>query len=405
MKLKIAAFLTFLFTAPALLFAGVSFYDLDAHIPSKNEYYSVLSVQSGKPGMLKFKVQSAHASYEVEGMLPLLKLLREIEVIEKIRRNEETSGFFDGVKSSVGATRDGFVKLVKHPIDSGKGLIGAAGKVGRAVGGVFRSKEEGEKSSFSESMLGSAERELAKQFGVDVYTSNPYLRELLTRMARARMGGKSFVFIATFLIPAGAIAIAVTASGLNGAADQVVNDNSRSELYRINRDALMDLKFLQSDAEKFLNSPLYSPREVTYFRTYLEKLQKTAGFRDLLRMLFQLTESTDADNLLHAAQIAAEEVNKNPKIFSRIEVWGDGLKAESADTVYFITPYDYLKNDAHGKSLLGRMEEEKRRSGKKRMELLNAGQIMNDFVVGASLKGLKIRKHVLWGGTSKNENI
>ncbi len=396
--LRLSTFLMLILIAPRTLLAGISFYDLNTRVPIKNEYYSVLSVQPGSsPGILKFKVKSDHALYEVEGVVPMIKLLREIEVIEKIRRNEETSGFFDGVAASVGATAGGFVKLVTHPIESGKGLGRAAGKVGRTIGGVFRTKEEGEKTSFGESVLGSSERELAKEFGVDVYTTNPYLKGLLTKMARARMGGKSFVFLATFLIPVGAISLAVTASGLNGAADQVVNDNSRAELFRLNKDALLDLKILNSDAERFLNCPEFSPREATYFRAYLEQLKQVSGFQSLIKIAAQVKTDTDARKILFSTQVAAEEAKKNPKVFGKIEVWGDGLKAQTKDGLIFIMPYDYLDSDSQGKLLLKQMKGELEHSGKSRLELWNAGQVSTGFSGDAKWQGIGLRKLILWG--------
>ena len=61
-------------------------------------------------------------------------------------------------------------------------------------------------------MLGASERELAKEFGVDVYTSNPYMKELLRSMARARMGGKGAVMVVKLLVPVAALAsVAITA--------------------------------------------------------------------------------------------------------------------------------------------------------------------------------------------------
>ncbi len=384
---------------PGLLLAGVTFSDLSLRIPTKTDYYLLYNTQeSSNPGFLKFQIKADHASYEVEGVLPLIKLLREIEVIEKIRRNEETSGFFEGVSASVEATADGFVNLVTHTIQSGKGIGKAAGKVGRSIGGLFRSKEEGEKSGFGESVLGSAERELAKQFNVDVYTSNPYLREVLTRMARARVGGKSFVFLATFLIPVGAISLAVSASGLNGAADQIVNDNSRQELFRLNKEALLDMKIMGYDAEGLLNSTRFSPREATYLRTYLEQLRKVAGFREILKIAGQVNTELDAHKILYSTQIAAEEIKKRPRSFDRIEVWGDGLKASSAGSLIFIMPYDLLQADSHGKGLLKKMKDEQAKSGKPRVELWTAGAAAPEFTRAIKMAGMDFRKSILWGG-------
>lgn len=391
---------------PYLVFGELSFYDFGLPVPVKSEYYSVESMKEGPdPGFLTFKVRSAHAVYETEDVLSLIKLLHEIEVIEKIRRNENTSGFFDGAASSVEATADGLVKLVTSPIQSGKSIGRAAGKVGRSIGGLFRSKEEGEKSSFGESVLGSAERELAKQFGVDVYTRNPYLKALLRKMARARVGGKSFVFLATFLIPVGAISVAVTAGGINGGADQLVNDNDRMELYRLNKNALVQMLVPAADAEKFLNSPYFTPREATYIRTYMEQLHKTLGFRQILKAAAAAKSESEAHKILYSARLAAEQAKNNPESFQHIEIWGDGLKAVSTTEVIYILPYDYLQKNPQGKDLLNKAADEFSGSGKMHAEIWNGGLVDSAFKREAEARGVRIRSELLWKDLKNHEQV
>ena len=157
--------------------------------------------KSDEPGFLKFKVTSTSDAYEVESLAALGKLLHEIEVIEQIRSGQKgDSNFLDGVNASVEQTSEGFENLVSHPAESVKGVGKAVGKLGKGITGIFRKKEAGEKSSFSEKMLGSSERELAKEWNVDVYSDNPHLEQLLKRMARSRLSGKGAVSIGTFFL-------------------------------------------------------------------------------------------------------------------------------------------------------------------------------------------------------------
>ena len=403
---KAAVFVILWLACPALVLGQVSLQDLGARIVQKNTYYNIVSVQeSAEPGFLKFSVTSAHATYQVEGVLPLIKILHEIEVIEKIRRNEETSGFFDGAASSIEATGDGFVKLVSHPIESGKGLGKAAGKVGSSIGGVFRHKEEGEKSSFKENLIGQSERELAKNYQVDVYTTNTYLKNLLNSMAKARAGGKGAIFAVSFLIPVGLIGLAVTASGVNGAADQLINDSSKGELFQSNKQALLELGCPSADVERLLNSPYYTPRETTYIRTYLEKLKHATGFRDILKMAADLKNPLDIKKVLYTLQIAADEAQKDPHAFDRIQIKGDGLWASNQKKIIWILPYDYLQNNRHGGLLLDQAVDEWKTDPKRQFEIWNAGQITPDFLRSASRKGVKVQWFRLWGGVKNNAEV
>ncbi len=403
---KIAAFFILWTVCPSLILAQVSLTDLGARIVPKNTYYEIFSVQeSQEPGFLKFSVKSAHAAYQVEGVLPLMKILHEIEVIEKIRRNEENSGFFDGAASSVEDTADGFVKLVSHPIESGKGLGKAAGKIGSSIGGVFRRKEEGEKTSFKDSLIGQSERELAKNYQVDVYTANTYLKNLLNSMAKARAGGKGAIFAVSFLIPIGLIGAAVTVSSVNGAADQLINDSSKGELFQLNKQALLELGCPSADVERFVNSQYYTPREATYIRVYLEKIKHAVGFRDILKVAADLKNPHDIKKILHTLQIAAEEAQKDPYVFDHIEIKGDGLWAATEKKLVWILPYDYLQNNRHGELLLNQAVDEWKIDPKRQFEVWNAGQVTQDFLRAASRRGVKMQWFRLWGGIKNNAQV
>lgn len=404
---RLAALAVLWLGCPPFLLAQVSFADLGVRIIPRNAYYSILSVEeSENPGFLEFTVNSAHASYRIEGVLSLIKALHEIEVIEKIRRSEEGSGFFAGAGSTVGSTADGFVKLVKNPIESGKGLGRAVGKIGTSIGGVFREKEAGEKTSFKDSLIGRSERELAKEYEVDVYTSNPNLKKLLNGMAKARASGKGVAVVASFLIPVAGIAgIALTASSVNGKADILVNDSSKPELFRVNRQGLLALKIPAADVDRFINSPYYTPREATYIRTYLEQLRYAIGFRDVFKIASEVQSYVDAEKILYALQIAAAEALKDPYVFDHIEIKGDGVWAATEKKVVWILPYDYLQNNRHGSILLDQAVEEWRTYPKRDFEIWSAGQVKQDFLRAASARGIKLQWFRLWGGAKSRGQI
>ncbi len=347
---------------------------LPVSIALKNEYYSVDSIERSKePGFLKFQVSSAHAHYEIEGIGRLAKLLHEIEVIERIRRNDESSGFFDGVASGVENTKDGFVNFVAHPVRSVAGLGGAAKKIGRGIGGIFRDKEEGEKTSFGDTVIGSSERELAKQFGVDVYTTNPYLRNLLVKMAKSRAGGKGTFAVVSLLIPVGLVAmLAITASSVNGVADQIVNDHSRQDLFYLNKKALMGLGFAEYDSIKVLNLPYYSPREATYLRVYLEKLKEVKGWQEIFKAARGVSGEWQALKLLYAAQLAADGYDKIR--FKKLHVFREGIGLLGPDRIVFMAPYDDLDSGLMP-GIKSRIEKLKKEWGQQKSEIWNAGRI------------------------------
>ncbi len=397
---KYATFFITMVLIPAIfLYASPTLKDLG--LPKsfilKSEFYAVDSVKEARePGFLSFHVTAPHGSYDAEGLLALQKLLHEIQVIEMVKRNKSEGGFFDGAADSVEATGEGFVNLVTHPVKSVEGVGKATGKIGRGIGGMFRKKEEGEKKSFGEKMLGGSEREIAKELNVDVYTTNVYLQELLERTARARMGGKGAVMVAKFFLPiAGVASMVITASGVNSAADQLANDTDRTELFRLNKNALVNLGFDEEAVRDLLNLPYYSPRETTYLRFYLENLKFADNYQEIFKTALSANSFQEARKILYAAQIAAEAVPEFPK-FQRIECFKEGIAIQEADKIVFIVPYDYLDQSHLGGQVLKYISELKQKWSKSSAEIWNGGKVTPGFSSTALLKGVKIRDWLLF---------
>ncbi len=393
-KVKISVALAWLIAgAPLLLAATLSIKEIGfpATVAPHSAYYRIEATVGWavEPGFLKFGISSAHAHYEVEGLVPLFKLLHEIEVIERISRDEEGSGFTEGLTDSIKQTGQGFVQLVSHPVDSTKSAGKAIGELGRKLGSIFQSQEEGEKTSFEEKVLGASEREIAAKFGVDVYTSNPNLQVLLSRMARARVGGKGTAFVVKMLLPvAGLVSAAVTVSGLNGAADQFVNDKSRRDLYDFNYDALLDLGFSDSEVLGFLNNPFYTPREATYLRFYLEKLKNVFGARDILRQAAGVKNLWQARKLLYETQLAAD-LMKTAAPYGKMQVFREGLAVLDSSRVIFITPYDYLEHNSLGDQVVKRALEIGKIWERPSLAIWNGGKITSAYRRELLRKGIQ----------------
>jgi len=391
------------------VFAGLSIQSLGLpdSFPVSSESYTIDSVdlQSEETGFLKFRVTSPHAPYEVDGLVPFKKLLHEIEVIEQIRKDEDGNEFVGGAVDSVKATGKGMVTLVGHPIQSAKGIGQATGKLSHKIGGIFRKKEEGEKTTFGEKMLGGSEREVAKELGVDVYTTNPYLAALLGKMARARLGGKGAAVITKLLLPvAGLASMAMTAGGINSAADQLVNDKGRGDLFELNQKSLLAMGFDPEEAMKLLNLPYYSPREATYIRFYLERLKGVPGTEQIFQKALQAESLWEAREILYEAEIAANAMSEKLK-YTKIQFFESGLAAETSDRIIFITPYDWLDQSELGNRIVDGALGAKKEASKGKAEIWNAGKITTGFSLASLTKGITTKAWVLFQKTAPESEL
>jgi len=373
--------------------------------PSKSPYAQIVSVQENAPypGFLTFSVNSPHGHYVVRGLTNLRKCLREIDVIENLNASESTGGgIADGAVDSIKGTGTGLKNLVVHPMDSAEGIGKGVGKLGGKIGGVFRKKEKGEKG---DSFLSSTKRQIAKKLGVDVYSRNPDLQARLDSMAKANMGGRGIVTVATFFMPVGLIASAVmTVSNINTAADQLVDDNDRSDLYKMNQTALLAMGFPKEKVVQFLNHPYYTPREITYFRFYLEKLKRVQGSAVLLDAAIAAVTEIPADKILHEVQIAADSVGDAPRAM-KLVMTPEGLILANEDKVAVITAYDFLDNSSLGNRVVEKAISFRQSLGKKSAEIWNGGAVTSAFGGSLLFKGIKVQRMCLFEATSTPQEI
>ena len=409
MKKKISFLLALsLVLFQTLSFGAVTLQDLRLpkdFFPAQSSYAKIASVQENRkfPGFLTFSVTSSHGSYIVHGLTNLRKCLREIDVIERLNASEDTSGgIANGAVDSIKDTGTGLKNLAVHPVDSVTGIGKGIGKLGGKIGGAFRKKEEGEKG---DNFFSSTKRQLAKKLGVDVYSRNPDLQAKLDSMAKARMGGRGIVTVATFFVPVGLIVSAVmTVSNINSAADQLVNDSDRADLYKMNEKALLALGFPKEKVILFLNHPYYTSREITYFRFYLEKLKRIQGFEVLLGQATQAVSEIPADKILHEVQIAADSIGDAPRAM-KLVVIPEGLILANGDKVALITAYDFLDNSVLGNQLTEKASSFRQSLGKRSAEIWNGGAVTSGFGGMTLLKGIKVQRMCLFESTGAPAEI
>ena len=406
-KIGLLVVLCLLFSQ-TLSFGAVTMEDLRLpknFFPEKSAYAKIVSIQENPqfPGFLTFQVTAPHGSYTVQGLTNLQKCLHEIDVIEQLNASEDTgSGVAQGAVDSIKDTGTGLKNLAVHPVDSVSGIGKGIGKLGGKIGGAFRKKEAGEKG---DGFLGSTKRQLAKKLGVDVYSRNPNLQAKLDSMAKANMGGRGIVAVATFFIPVGFIVSAVmTASNINNAADQLVNDSDRVDLFKMNEKALSDLGFPKEKVLKLLNHPYYTPREITYLRFYFEKLKKVQGYEVLLDRAIAAVTEVPADKILHEIQITADSVGGAPEAM-RFIVIPEGIVLANGDKAALITAYDYVDRSALGTSLTERAIDFRKTLGKKSAEIWNGGAVSSGFGGAVLQKGITVQRMCLFESTSVSKEV
>ncbi|MFZ5802813.1 MAG: hypothetical protein ACOY3K_06895 [Candidatus Omnitrophota bacterium] len=394
----IALFLAFVLTTGGN-YASLKDLDLPKNfLPQGIQRYSVTSVKASasNPGFLRFQITAPHGEYTEEGLADLRKAVKEIQALEMLKDSEAEGGFGEGAVESIKDTGTGIKNLVTRPKESAAGIGSATKKLGSRIGRMFEEKEEGEKMSFGERMTGSTKRDLAKKMGVDVYSRNPYLQTKLDGMAKAQMGGKGAVMVAKLLIPVAAlVSLTLTAGSLNTAADEFVDSANRRDIFAANKQALLAIGISPVTVDGILNHPYYTPREVTYFRFYLEKLKAVRGKEGILRIAAGAQGGLAAYKILHEAEIIAESFKGGPAQ-AEILVTPEGIGLKQGKTLSFATAYDVLTSGDLSDKVMARVREIMKAQGCDSAEILNAGKVESGVTMAGVLYNIKVREFVLF---------
>jgi hypothetical protein len=188
--------------SPALL-AGPGF-TVDAHVPVETFQY-------------RFTVRADVGLFDVGGLALLPIRVQEVRALQKLRDTSTTKEFVTGVVQAGARPVTSAVNILQHPVDTISGLPGGIermfGRVGSALGGSGESKVTGQSGGAAARALGyeAERRALAKELGVDAYTSNPVLSKKLDDVAWVRFAGRLGVNLSiSAVVPGSAIISSVT---------------------------------------------------------------------------------------------------------------------------------------------------------------------------------------------------
>lgn len=232
--------------------------------------------------------------------------------------------------------------------------------------------------------------------GVDVYSRNPYLQKKLDEMTRAQMSGKGAVTIAKMSLPLGKIvSLTLMAGSLNKAADELVNDLNRGELFEMNLNGLVGAGYPEDAVRALLNHPAWTPREATYLRTCFEKLKGVPGSPALLNTAGRVEEGVAAYRFLHEVLISAEKFNGNPHD-AEIRSFPEGMALRRGGKLFWVTAYDYLDAGDLGKKVMHKAEDVKSEWSCHSVEILSDGKVTLGFSAASLMRGISSRGMVLF---------
>jgi hypothetical protein len=292
--------------------------------------------------MNMYTMKSRFGEIKVTSTAVLKIRAREFDAIAKMSEVEKTDSYADAVEKAGKKTISGVKTIVTQPVQTVKGAVSGVGKLFKRAGESFKSEKGAGEDNSLEQMIGfsEAKREVAKEFGVDVYSSNKILQEHLESIAWANFGGKMSLTVLKAFVPGG-VGIALSVSDNAQMLNDTIMSTPPSELKMMNRKKLTAMGIDPKIIEILMDNPKFTPRYQTQLVAALDEMKETEG-RDSFVKFAALTKSEDVAFFRQrsALKYAAYNKKKSPiKQFIPIAQFVFGV---AGDTLVFIVPVDYL---------------------------------------------------------------
>ncbi len=258
--------------------------------------YEIDPVSHAEDNFYYFEVRTDHGHYKIASLSMLRIRLHEISTVSEIsaRLNQSDVSLNRSPGGRRGVASEFVVDLLSDPISTASQLLG---NIQYNLEETFIESEREDPSGARRSTgtdlnPGPHRRSAAAQVGVDVYSSNPVLQELLDGIEKSRSAGKTATSISplmrnVFARPAFGTGVfnARMLSLLKNMGSEDLNDLIASKLKNIGVPAAVRIAFV--------TQPAFTPRTRLFFTAYLEIL----------------SDVSDVDRLVAAAASARTEVD------------------------------------------------------------------------------------------------
>jgi len=309
-------------------------------ISGKNFRVDPVVVNDGYMNM--YTVKSDFGQIKVTSTAALKVRVREFDAIQAMSEVEKTDSYKQSLEKAGKNTLSGVKNIVTNPVKTVKGAVSGVGKMFQRAGESLKSESgAGEDNSF-EQLIGFSEskREIAKEFGVDVYSPNKILQERLEAIAWASFGGKMSLTVVKAFVPGG-IGIVLSVSDNTKMLNEAIMSTPPSELKLMNRKKLNEMGIDSRIIELFMDNSKFTPRYQTQLVAALDEMKGTEG-RELFIQFAALTDTEDVAFFRQRSAMKYAVYHSKKAPIKSFVALGQFAAARTQDTLVFIVPVDYL---------------------------------------------------------------
>jgi hypothetical protein len=289
--------------APAVPYEAPPSLRADAIFPANlltGVHYRVRSTVETQGGVNRFTIDSDEGVFTADGNEMLIERLREINAIYQLRHISKGDEYKSALKTAATAPLDLAKGIVKQPRETVQGVAKGAWKLmNRAGEGIKGAVSGRERTAYEESagrdLIGfsKVKRNLAFSMGVDPYSRNTVLQQILDEVAWTSFAGK-MTFTAALMPLGGAAGAVATGTGVGTTLTSSIRDNSPADLRLLNTQQLTALGIPPALVQSFVENPAFSPAHQTLMTQALTSLRGVEGLDALLDLTRSCADEDDA---------------------------------------------------------------------------------------------------------------
>jgi hypothetical protein len=349
---------------------------------AQSVYHRVEDIElSGK--FYNFRVESDMGKYNITSLALFRNRIQEIstlaQAISEFSRKDENLS--EEIRGQFSIRADSAIDILSRPVESAADLAGQfADNLNETLTGLPDNATDTFGYHIRESkdpVAAMHKRNIASQWGLDVYSTNLRVQEFLNAVTKARSSGR---------ISAGTPTLRTQINRPPKAADfeietyteYLLKSKSVQELYQINRSLLIDMKINAEIVNKFLQHSYFSPRHLTRISHYLDSMNGVRNRSAFIEAASQIRNEVMAlafDESAMMLKYYHDKVAKLEKLFAGSEV----LEAISKDgrIVYFV-PIDLIYWSEQTEQLFDSLQVRAKESGFGAWELVTAGSVTEE---------------------------
>lgn len=334
-------------------------------------------------GTFQFQVESDFGQLRVASMALLRERVREIKILAKAINQfaAQDDGLSQEIRGQLIVSADSAIDIITRPVTTATDLAGQlADNLNETLTDPLQQTEKKLDYAGTEStdpIITTHKRNIASQWILDVYSTNPKVQEFLNVVAKKRSAGK---------ITAGTPSLSrrvlqplkVADTALEQQIYLLLKRKNTAELNAVNAQLLVDINIGAELRSRFLQHPVYSPRHKTRICHYLHAL---TGVRNRGAFIEAMLAAQDEGMALSFEQIAMmlQYYHQQINTLQKLHLGDPGLQAISADNqLLHISTADLIYWMENTERLYKDIAEQAKQSGFNGWSLITAGIVTDE---------------------------